>query len=193
MKILIINMYSSKKRFDRFKKRFKNIFNGKSKLVFKTWNEVSSIIQLVKSGTIQGIILSGSDYRVKAVYRSIVPNIVFNSRIPLLGICYGYQYIVQHLSSKDSIGSFEGKKYHIYTKKYSIKRPFLVSKTKRFFYHHDYVKSLPKHWKKEITSKKLIYMAYNPNTKYIGIQFHPEKYIKTGKKFFYSWLKYICA
>ena len=189
MKILIINMYTSKRRFKKMKYRFKRIFKGKIKVVFRHWSDTDKIKKSLKE--VKGIILSGSDYRVKSNKRSTVPDEVFKSNIPILGICYGYQYMIGHLGNIKNINSFKGRKYHIYTKKLNITEPFISPKTKRYFYHHDYVTKLPLNWKKELEYKKIIYMSYNPVTKYIGVQFHPEKYIKSGNFFFEKWLNYI--
>ena len=46
-------------------------------------------------------------------------------------------------------------------------------------------------WKKIISHKKQIWMAYDKYKKIIGIQFHPEKLNKSRKIFFDNWLKYI--
>jgi GMP synthase (glutamine-hydrolysing) len=183
-------MYTSKKRFKRFKYKFKRIFKGKATPVFRHWSEVKQIKKSLQH--VQGIILSGSDYRIKSNKRSTIPEILFKSNIPILGICYGYQYMVSTLGSSYFIQSFKGRKYHRYTKQLSIRKPFHIPTSKTFFYHHDYIFKLPSDWKIVLKYKKIIYMAYNPRKQYIGVQFHPERYIKTGKIFYGNWLKYIC-
>ena len=189
MKILLINLYSKPDKFKKKMISFKKIFKGKSKLIIKNWNDKNGIIKILKKGDINGIILSGSDFRIKKDNKGIIPDEVFKSNIPILGICYGFQYLVYYYSSLANIKTFKNRKYNTYDKKLIINKPFKIRKINYNFHHHDYIYKLPKNWKISIKYRNIIYMGfYNKN---IGIQFHPENYKKSSKIFYSIWLKFI--
>lgn len=190
MIILIINLYSTKKIFKKKRELFKNSFRGKAKLIIKNWEDKKSIISIIKKKKIDGIILTGSDFRIKETNKGIIPNEVFTCNIPILGICYGFQYLVYYYSSLKNIKSFKTIRYNDYDKQLKINKPFKVIKTNYRFYHHDYIIKLPKKWEISVKNKKIIYMGYDKN-KNIGIQFHPEKYKKSSNIFFSLWLNFI--
>ena len=189
MKILLINLYSKPDKFKKKMISFKKIFKGKSKLIIKNWNDKNGIIKILKKGDINGIILSGSDFRIKKDNKGIIPDEVFKSNIPILGICYGFQYLVYYYSSLANIKSLKSKNYNFYDKKLKINKPFLIKKTNYKFNHHDYIIKLPKKWKVSIKYKNIIYMGFYE--KNIGVQFHPEFYKKSSKLFYLAWLKFI--
>jgi GMP synthase-like glutamine amidotransferase len=189
MNILLINLYSTPNKFKKKKIMFKNIFKDKANLIIKNWNNKNGIIKILKKGDINGIILSGSDFRIKKVNKGIIPEEVFTSNISILGICYGFQYLVYYYSSLANIKSFKIKNYNKYDKILKINKPFKIDKINYRFNHHDYIIKLPKKWKISIKYKNIIYMGfYNKN---IGIQFHPEIYKNSSKIFYSSWLDFI--
>lgn len=190
MKILLINLYSTPEKFKKKQKLFKKIFkslNTKVKLIIKNWQDKSEIINEIKKGSIDRIILSGSDFRIKKINKGIIPDEVFKSKIKILGICYGFQYLVYYYSTLRNIKSFKQKNYNKYDKLLKINKPFKVKKTNYRFNHHDYIIKVPKNWKISIKNKKIIYMSYDNNGN-IGIQFHPEIYKQSSKLFFNAWL-----
>jgi GMP synthase-like glutamine amidotransferase len=189
MNILLINLYSTPDKFKKRKDNFKDFFKDKVKLIIKNWTNKKGIISLIKKNKIDGIILSGSDFRIKKTNKGIIPKEVFLSNIPILGICYGFQYLVYYYSSLKNIKSFKIKNYNKYDKSLIINKPFKIKKTKYRFNHHDYIIKLPKNWKISIKNKNIIYMGFDD--KNIGIQFHPEIYKKSSNLFYSMWLKYI--
>lgn len=191
MNILLINFSSPEKNFKKKGLVFKEIFKGKAKLIIKNWWNKKGIISQIKSGKIDGIILSGSNYRIKKKNKGILPDIIFKSNIAILGICFGFQYLVYKLSSLNNIKSFKFKNYNKYDKTLKINKPFKVNKTKYRFNHHDYIVKLPKNWKISSKYKNIIYMGYDLNKKYIGIQFHPEVHKQSSKLFYNNWLNFI--
>lgn len=191
MKILLINLYSKPNIFKEQKITFKKIFKNKAELIIKNWNDKEKIIDIIKKKNIKAIILSGSDFRIKKKNKGLIPDEVFTANIPILGVCFGYQYLVYYYSSLNNIKSFRMRKINNYDKKLIINKPFKIRKTKYFFNHHDYIIKLPKNWKIGIKNKKIIYMGYD-NNKNVGIQFHPEEYKKSSNLFYSKWLKYIC-
>jgi len=186
MNILLINLYSKPEKFKNLKV-FQEIF--KDKLIIKNWEDKKGIIKEIKSKKINGIILSGSDFRIKKTNKGIIPEEVFKSNIPILGLCYGFQYLVYYYSSLKNINSFPSNENKKYDKAYKIDKPFKIKKTKYRFNHHDYISKLPKNWKIGIEYKKMIYMGFN--NKHIGIQFHPESHKQSAILFFSIWLNFI--
>lgn len=190
MKILLINLYSTPEKFKKKQKLFKQIFKflkTRVKLIIKNWQDKIEIINEIKKGSIDKIILSGSDFRIKKINKGIIPDEVFKSKIKILGICYGFQYLVYYYSTLRNIKSFKQKNYNKYDKLLKINKPFKVKKTNYRFNHHDYIIKIPKNWKISIKNKKIIYMSYDNNGN-IGIQFHPEIYKQSSKLFFNAWL-----
>jgi len=189
--ILIISLYSKPDKFKEKSEVFKEIFKNKAKLIIKNWEDKNGIINQIKSGKINGIILTGSNFRIKEMNKEMLPDIIFKSNIPILGLCFGFQYLVYKLSSLNNIKSFKSKNYNKYDKTLKINKPFKVSKTKYRFNHHDYIVKLPKNWQISSKYKNIIYMGYDLNKKYIGIQFHPEVHKQSSKLFYNNWLKFI--
>ena len=189
MNILLINLYSKPNKFKTMMNKFKRVFKGKAKLIIKNWYNKNGIINTLKKGGINGIILSGSDFRIKKDNKGIIPDEVFKSNIPILGICFGFQYLVYYYSSLENIKSFKRKNYNTYDKILKINKPFIIKKTNYKFNHHDYINKLPKKWKICIKYKNIIYMGFYE--KNIGVQFHPEFYNKSSRLFYLSWLEFI--
>lgn len=191
MNILIIDMFSNIRLFKKSKSFFTKAMKDCT-LYFAKWKNEKKIAHCIKKNNIDGIILSGSDYRIKNINkRPTLPSIIFECKIPILGICYGYQYLVNIFGKLNYIKTFPNDSNRIYTKMLKIDKPFANSKSKYFFIHHDYIVKIPKQWKSVIKYKNIIYMAYNKKNKYIGVQFHPERLKKSRNAFFTSWLKYI--
>jgi len=185
--ILIILM----KKNNKYKKLFKAAFNEKVNLYFKMWYN-KNLISFIKKSKINGIILTGSSYRIlnKNEKNATLPKEILELNIPVLGLCYGYQWIIKTLCGRNCIDTF--KNNNVNYKKHSLKinEPFKMPKSYYYFNHHDYIKKVPKNWKILIRNKKQIWMSYNKEKKIMGLQFHPEA-TKIGKHFYKKWLKYI--
>jgi len=184
---------SIKKKHDKiYIKQFNNIFKNikNVKLYFVKWNTKKLINYIIKK-KIKGIILSGSSYRI---FNKNIANIdlkIFNLNIPILGLCYGFQFMIKNLGDINYLNFHLDKKIHIYNKNLIINNPFKIKKNKYFFNHYDYIQKLPNNWISVIKNKDQIWMAYDKINKHIGIQFHPEKYKKSGRIFYRKWIKYI--
>lgn len=110
-------------------------------------------------------IIGGSKRRI--LRDGIIPSIdkILKMPTPVMGICYGFQYMVMR-----SGGVLEdGKK----VKKDPNKKVVVDGKTKKLWVNHnDAVKELPKKWEVDLKVEEMIYMAHTE--KWIGYQFHPE-------------------
>jgi GMP synthase-like glutamine amidotransferase len=205
MIFLIINMYKCGKcssnssghgaLFNKFKKGYKFALKG-NKLIFKKWNDVEGIIDVLKNKKINGIIISGSNYFVKDKEHSIIDDSILNPDIrplrslrplPILAICYGFQYIVSRFGKNSFIKSNKNG-YMKYNSSFRITEPFYIPKSKYFFIHTDYIVKVPKDFKVIKKIKNKIIIAYNSKKNILGVQFHPEKYKKYSRLFFNAWI-----
>ena len=146
------------------------------------------ILDKIKTLDVNAIILSGSDHRV---LKTPLMNLkgLFNLDIPLLGICFGYQWMIHNL--KGGIDSYKDGQLHEYSQLLEIFDPFHVAKRKYEFSHHDFITELPEKWTSFLQQDKQIWMAYHSDKKWLGVQFHPEKHIASGKDFFTKWIKFL--
>ena len=192
-KICIILMLRKKESL-WYINNFKKSFDKNVKIYFKYWYD-KNLISFIKKNNISGIILSGSSDRVLDKTHKIakIPHKLLNLNIPILGICYGFQYLAKILSGDKCIATFKtvNDKIKKYDKILSIYKPFIIKNIKYKFKHYDYVRCIPKNWIKILSYKKQIWMAYDKKRKIIGTQFHPEKYKLSRKMFFSNWIEYI--
>ena len=171
-----------------YKHMFNKSFDKNVKLHFIHWTR-KNILNYIKKNKIDGIILTGSAYRILHNKNADLPKKILEINIPILGICYGYQWIIKNTCGKSSLSSFPKNNRRLIKRK--INKPFTLPKMTYLLNHHDYITSVPKNWNKVIKNGNQILMAYNKSKKIIGIQFHPEAVKKTRKIFFKKWIKYI--
>jgi len=192
MIFLIINMYNNDAYFMSSKKWYKEAFKG-NKVIFKKWSDTEGIRKTLANNKIRGIIISGSDYFVKdgnglgSKVRATIDEGILRSKIPILAICYGFQYIV-HRFGKDSFIKSGRKGYMKYTSNFQITSPFYMPKSKYFFFHTDYIVKVPKAFKVIKKIKNKIMIAYNAKKNILGVQFHPERYKGSREVFFKLWI-----
>ena len=181
VKICIIDMYK------QIETDFSKLF---PKEVFLTIYKVSEPNLLEKLKAFDGIIISGSNRRIHAD-RSLhqVPRELLDLGIPVLGICYGFQWMTHVLGGV--VATFPDKKKRIYNKIFEIKEPFTVSKHKYKFNHHDYIATIPSGFTCVLSQGNETWIAYDKEKRYMGVQFHPEKFVSTGKEFFMEWIDFM--
>jgi len=164
--------------------------------IFKKWDDVKGIRDALKGKRIDGkridgkridgIIISGSDYYVKDEGSAIIDESILTSNIPILAMCYGFQYLAYRYGEPSFIKSSKRKK--IYSRSFRIKEPFYIPKIKYSFWHKDYIVNVPKDYKviKKIGNK--IIMAYNSKKNILGVQFYLYKYKNAVKIFMKHWI-----
>lgn len=187
MKFLIINMYKKQVLFKsrKVKEFFIDALQGYT-LIFKRWDDTKGIRDVLKrkridEERIDGIIISGSDYYVKDKDSAIIDEIILKSNIPILAMCYGFQYLAYRYGEPSFIKS--SKRKRVYSRSFRIKQPFRLPKIKYSFWHKDYVVNVPKDYKAIMKFKNKIIMAYNSKKNILGVQFYLYKYKKAVKIF----------
>ena len=188
MIILVINMYKDQNiyRSLKIKKKFLYGLEG-NKVIFKKWDDATGIQYILKSKKVRGIIITGSDYFIGEGVHSVIDESILKSKIPILAICYGFQYLISKYRYLSFIKSCKSG-YMKYYNSFSITHPFYIPKNKYFFLHTDYIVKVPKNYKiiKRIGEK--IIVAYNYKKNILCTQFHPEKYKKSSRIFFNTWI-----
>jgi len=152
-------------------------------------------IDKIKAKNPSGIILSGGPASVYAKDAYHPDSKVFELGIPVLGICYGMQLIVQHFG-----GEVVPANSHEYGKATLIceEHPLFKDTPKEqtvWMSHGDRVEKLPKDFKKIAHSENSPYAAIaNDDKKVYAFQFHPEVYhSEYGSKMLKNFAKYICG
>lgn len=127
-------------------------------------------------GNVKGIILSGGPQSVYAEDAYVLDSEIFTLNIPILGICYGMQYIAHQFGGVVKQGQ---------SGEYGLKQIEVVAKTELtnntpdvqnvWMSHQDHVEILPegfvRHAKTETTP--IVMMSDKVRNLY-GVQFHPE-------------------
>ena len=146
---------------------------------------------------IKGIVLSGGPSTVTKKKFQSVPKIIFEKKIPILGICYGLQLIAKLHGGKikPSKKKREFGRAFLYSKKSSLlTKNFFNNKNSVWMSHEDAVIKTPKRFKIIASTKdSKNTIIENTKKKIYGVQFHPEvTHTVNGKKIFKNFLFSIC-
>lgn len=144
----------------------------------------------------KGIILSGGPY---SIYKDDAPVIdvrIFETNIPILGICYGMQVVVNMFGGKVE----EGLKREYGKSELTLKKDDILFKGINrnsfsvWMSYGDSIQVLPENFEIIGKSKEAKCAAIKCTTKPIyAIQFHPEvSHTKFGKKILYNFVMKIC-
>jgi len=142
---------------------------------------------------LDAIIVSGSDYRIIDRMSPKVPEIIFthSNKIHILAICYGMQYIAVRFGKFSNVRMRDAGYIKNYDKALRIRYPFAIAKTIYRYKHNDIVIKVGKNMEAVMKRKDMIDILYHKKRDILGIQFHPEYYVKSGKLFFGSWLSWL--
>ncbi len=146
---------------------------------------------------IKGLILSGGPSTVTIRKFQSVPKKIFETNIPILGICYGLQLIAKLLGGKikPSKKRREFGRAFLFKKKTSLlTKNFLNTKQSVWMSHEDAVVQIPKNFEMIASTKdSKLTIIENKNKRIFGVQFHPEvTHTKNGIKIFKNFLFLIC-
>ncbi len=146
-----------------------------------------------------GIIFTGGP---KSVYLADSPRMdkeIFTLGVPILGICYGAQFLVYGLGGEIGAASAEAAAEFGRTDcEFDTTSP-LFSKLKKksvvWMSHNDYIKKLPSGFRSIAHSEKCPYGAIeNAEKKFYGTQFHPEvNHTEQGFDMLGNFLKNVCG
>lgn len=140
----------------------------------------SDVVQFCRQNDVRSIILSGGP---SSVYEKGSPNVdlgLLSLGIPVLGICYGMQTMVQVLGgsvSQSEKGEFGNTELIVVNDKTELMNEleFKDSRWNVWMSHGDHVISLPAGWVNYVESENSRYVVSgDPVNKLYGIQFHPE-------------------
>ena len=130
----------------------------------------------IESYNVKGFILSGGPSSVYENDSPYLPDKIFDYKVPILGICYGFQLLVNYFDgSVESSGKAEYGRSSIHLRSNCNLFKKVNKTTNVWMSHGDKVVDVPKKW--QITSKSennVISSASNRDQNLYGVQFHPE-------------------
>ena len=152
-------------------------------------------IARIKALQPEGIILSGGPASIYEKGSPRADKKIFDIGIPVLGICYGMQFMVDALGGK-VIGA-EKREYGFAELRIKISSGIFAGinkETRCWMSHGDTIGVLPKGFKTTAsTSNTKIAAAENASRRLYGLQFHPEVvHTPEGKKMMENFLFSIC-
>ncbi len=146
-------------------------------------NHVHSIIlpydfneKMIQKYNVGGFILSGGPSSVYEKHSPTISNKIFSYNVPVLGICYGFQLLVDYFhGSVENSGKAEYGRAKISFRNSSKLFFNFDSSTDVWMSHGDKVTKLPQKWLEISNSENnVISAAENPEDNLYGVQFHPE-------------------
>ncbi|MGE5437583.1 MAG: glutamine-hydrolyzing GMP synthase [Syntrophothermus sp.] len=144
----------------------------------------------------KGIILSGGPMSVYDDDAPKLDNKIFELGIPILGICYGLQYICRTLNGKVEKAKDReyGKAIVSFVNKEGLFKD-IRDESDVWMSHGDYLTELPEGFKITASSAHSPICAIeNPTKKIYGVQFHPEVvHTEEGKAIIQNFLFDICG
>lgn len=144
---------------------------------------------------LKGIVLSGGPHSVYEKDAPYPPDFIFDMGIPILGICYGHQYIAHKFGGK--VASVEKREYG-YAKLRVIGKPKLFKRWGRdgqvWMSHGDSIETLPNGFTAIAETDNSPYSAIiSDDGNIIGVQFHPEvKHTERGSEILKGFVIDIC-
>ncbi|MBI4646535.1 MAG: glutamine-hydrolyzing GMP synthase [Bacteroidia bacterium] len=147
--------------------------------------------------TIKGVVLSGSPFSVRDK-NTLIPDLKnIKGFFPLLGICYGAQYLVHYYNGK--VMPSDKKEYGRANLKFIAPGNKLFKGipqgTQVWMSHGDTITKIPNNYKVIASTSEVKYGAYKiDNEETYGLQFHPEVYHTTdGMKILKNFVADICG
>ncbi|MCI0348301.1 MAG: glutamine-hydrolyzing GMP synthase [Acidobacteriales bacterium] len=143
----------------------------------------------------KGIILSGGP---ASVYGDGAPHSdsgLWNSTVPVLGICYGFQLLAHQLGGR--VEHAEKREYGLAA--LELRRPSLLfdgvrEKSNVWMSHGDHIAELPAGFELLGTSSNSLAAAEHTQRKLFGLQFHPEvAHTEAGRRIIENFLFNVCG
>jgi len=147
--------------------------------------------------SVKGVILSGSPFSVRDAHAPIPDLRNIKGRFPLLGICYGAQYLSHYFGGevKQSDSREYGRARLSYIQTENPLLTHLKTNTQVWMSHGDTINTLPEGCNVIASTADVEVGAYaSENEPTWGLQFHPEVYHTTeGKTILHNFLGEICG
>lgn len=147
--------------------------------------------------SVKGVILSGSPFSVRDVHAPIPDLTSIKGKYPMLGICYGAQYLAHHFGGE--VQPSDSREYgrarlNFIDRKHPLLHN-LQSHTQVWMSHGDTIISLPGNYEVIASTEDVEVGAYAAGDEpTFGLQFHPEVYHTTeGKSILQNFLRDICG
>lgn len=147
--------------------------------------------------SIKGVILSGSPYSVRQDDAPQFDLQLFHSKMPVLGVCYGAQYIAQHSGGdvRPSTTREYGRANLQFVDEGSTLFKNIPSYSQVWMSHGDTISEIPENFKIVASTDSVKVAAYKVDgSETYGIQFHPEVTHSTdGRQLLQNFLVDICG
>ncbi len=152
-------------------------------------------IDCIKSLNPQGIILSGGPASIYDGKSPVIDNLIFDLNIPVLGICYGMQYMINAMGG--TVKKADKREYGFAKLNINTQNNLFYdigNETDCWMSHGDHITDLPEGF--EITGwtqNTKIAAADNEKKRLYGLQFHPEvEHTSFGKTMINNFIVNIC-
>ncbi|WP_028297412.1 glutamine-hydrolyzing GMP synthase [Olivibacter sitiensis] len=146
---------------------------------------------------IKGVILSGSPASVRQADAPQIDFQQFHGKYPLLGVCYGAQYIAQHSGGEVAPSEIReyGRANLLFVNETSPLLKHIPVNSQVWMSHGDTIKHVPETFEIIASTDKVRVAAYHvKNTDTYGIQFHPEvTHSEDGKTLIANFVVNICG
>jgi len=143
----------------------------------------------------KGLILSGGPDSVYGVGAPHSESELWDSKIPVLGICYGFQLLSLQLAGK--VQPAERREYglaELELRRKSLLFEGVQQKSKVWMSHGDNISDLPPGFQVVGMTSNSLAAAESPERQIYGLQFHPEvAHTEQGKKILENFLFQICG
>ncbi len=144
----------------------------------------------------EGIILSGGPCSIYEDHSPKIDKSVFDLGIPILGICYGLQFMIDTLGG--SVARSEKREYgfaELNVKHQSDVLKGIDNKTQCWMSHGDSIKELPEGFTvTAFTENTPVAATANPEKNFYGLQFHPEvEHTVQGQEMLSNFIFDICG
>ncbi|MFH1484600.1 MAG: glutamine-hydrolyzing GMP synthase, partial [Chloroflexota bacterium] len=144
----------------------------------------------------KGFILSGGPASVYDNGSPLAPTYVFESRLPILGICYGMQVITHQLGGKVARGS-RCEYGHAILHQDTVETPIftdLPTEMTVWMSHGDVIEEMPPGFQALAYTDNCPIAVIGNDSGIIGLQFHPEvAHTPQGKEILHNFLYNVCG
>lgn len=147
--------------------------------------------------TVKGVIFSGSPFSVRQEKAPQIDFQLFHNKYPLLGVCYGAQYLAQHSGGQvipSTIREYGRANLHYINEGNALMKNVPVD-SQVWMSHGDTIAEIPSGFEVIASTDTVRVAAYQiSGTQTYGIQFHPEVTHSTdGKQLLENFLVDICG